>query len=188
MRTIDVDILTIPGWAGAGPDHWMTRWEGRLRTARRVEQADRHRPDLKTWTDQLIGCIAAAGRPVVLVAHSGGIATVVHASARVPAGRVVGAYLVAPVAEEATLAIAGVDPAFAPYPRDPLAFPSVVIASRNDAHCSYDTAGDFALSWGSTLVDAGDVGHLDAASGHGPWPEGAMRFGFFLTHRGDAGA
>ena len=44
--------------------------------------------------------------------------------------------------------------------------------------------GQMALAWGSTLVDAGDVGHLDIASGHGPWPEGAMRFGLFLKHLG----
>ena len=62
----------------------------------------------------------------------------------------------------------------------------MLVASRDDALCSYDDAGDLALSWGSTLVDAGTVGHLNTASGHGPWPEGAMRFGLFLKHLGEA--
>jgi uncharacterized protein len=40
MRTADCDILVIPGLGGSGPEHWQTRWEGRLSTARRVEQDD----------------------------------------------------------------------------------------------------------------------------------------------------
>ncbi|MFB9360579.1 alpha/beta hydrolase [Amorphoplanes nipponensis] len=26
--------------------------------------------------------------------------------------------------------------------------------------------------WGAELVDAGDAGHLETASGYGPWPDG----------------
>ena len=77
-------------------------------------------------------------------------------------------------------------PGVVPFSRDPLPFPSLLVASRSDPYCGYDEAGDMALNWGSTLVDAGDVGHLDAASGHGPWPEGAMRFGWFLKQLGNA--
>ena len=58
------------------------------------------------------------------------------------------------------------------------------MASRNDPQCPYNDAGELALAWGSTLVDAGDTGHIDTASGHGPWPEGAMRFGWFLKQLG----
>lgn len=86
------------------------------------------------------------------------------------------------------MAIPGIGPTLAPYPTDPLPFPSVLIASRNDPHCGYDSAGEYALSWGSTLVDAGEVGHLNTESGHGPWPEGAMRLGLFLRHLGDVEA
>ena len=34
--------------------------------------------------------------------------------------------------------------------------------------------------WGSFLVDAGESGHINADSGHGPWPEGTMVFAQFL--------
>jgi uncharacterized protein len=186
MRTFDIEILIVPGFTNSGPDHWQTRWESRLKTSRRVQQADWERPDVSLWTQQLINAIAAAQKPVVIVAHSCGVPTVAHAAAKLHDDRVVGAFLVAPASEDVTAGLPGVDPAFTPYPRDPLPFPSLLVASRNDPYCPYDAAGDMALNWGSTLVDAGDVGHLNTASGHGPWPEGAMRFGWFLKQLGGA--
>ncbi len=184
MRTIDVDILIVPGWTNSGPDHWQTRWQSRLTTARRVEQADWQRPDKKLWTSEVLRAVAACTKPVVLVAHSCGVPTVVHAAAKLHDDRVVGAFLVAPPSEAGMAAIPDIDLSFVPFPRDPLPFPSLLVASRNDDVCPYDQAGDMALAWGSTLVDAGDVGHLNSASGHGPWPEGAMRFGWFLKQLG----
>jgi hypothetical protein len=77
--------------------------------------------------------------------------------------------------------LAGVDPAFAPISRDPLPFPSILVASRTDPHCAFDRAEDFAYAWGAALADAGNAGHLNTASGHGPWPEGLMRFAGFLA-------
>ena len=184
MRTFDVEILIIPGWTNSGPDHWQTRWQSRLKTSRRVEQADWEKPNRKLWTEQVLAAIAAATKPVVLVGHSCGVSTVAHAAAKLHDDRVIGAFLVAPASEAATAGIPGMDPAFTPFPRDPLPFPSLLVASRNDPHCPYDDAGEMALNWGSTLVDAGDVGHINTASGHGPWPEGAMRFGWFLKQLG----
>ena len=184
MRTTDVDILIVPGWTNSGPDHWQTRWQSRLTTARRVEQANWEQPDKQLWTGEILAAVAASSKPVVLVAHACGVPAVVHAAAKLHDDRVVGAFLVAPPSEAAMAAIPGADPALVPYPRDPLPFPSLLVASRNDDFCPYDQAGEMALDWGSTLVDAGDVGHLNSASGHGPWPEGAMRFGWFLKQLG----
>jgi hypothetical protein len=70
---------------------------------------------------------------------------------------------------------------FGPYPRDPLPFPSVVVASSNDPYCKLDVAEDIAAAWGSMFVEAGDSGHINADSGHGPWPEGSMVFAQFLS-------
>jgi uncharacterized protein len=125
-------------------------------------------------------------KPVVLVAHSCGVPTLVHAAPRMPSGKVIAAFLVAPPSEAASAALPGMDPSFVPFPRDPLPFASLLVASRNDEHCPYDAAVDMALAWGSTLVDAGEVGHLNTASGHGPWPEGVMRLGLFLQQLGPA--
>ena len=115
MRLTDVDILIVPGWTNAGPDHWQTRWQARLKTARRVEQADWEKPNLKAWTAQLLAAIEAAEKPVVLVAHSCGVPTVAHAAVRLHDDRVIGAFLVAPASEAVTAAIPGIDPAFTPF-------------------------------------------------------------------------
>jgi uncharacterized protein len=69
---------------------------------------------------------------------------------------------------------------FAPIPRDPLPFPSLVVASRTDPYCSYERAEDFAYAWGAAIVDAGEAGHINTEAGFGPWPEGLMRFAGFL--------
>ena len=70
---------------------------------------------------------------------------------------------------------------FGPYPRDPLPFPSITVASRNDPFGAYEHADEIAASWGSLLIDAGESGHINADSGHGPWPEGTMVFAQFLS-------
>jgi len=53
-----------------------------------------------------------------------------------------------------------------------LPFPSIVVASTNDQYVSNDRARLFADAWGSRLVFIGDAGHINGASGYGPWPEG----------------
>ncbi len=35
-------------------------------------------------------------------------------------------------------------------------------------------------SWGSAVIESGEVGHINVASGHGPWPDGLLAFGIFL--------
>ncbi len=184
MRTTDVEILLVPGWTGSGRDHWQTRWQAKLTTARRVEQDDWDTVDTAKWTSRLLEAVTLATRPVVLVAHSCGVPTVVHASSRMSPGAVIGAFLVATPSELECAKIPGMDPAFTPFPRDPLPFPSLLVASRTDEHCPYEAAEDLARAWGAVLVDAGESGHLNTASSHGPWPDGALRFGGFLRQLG----
>jgi uncharacterized protein len=91
-----------------------------------------------------------------------------------------GAFLVAPPDVEEADLIPAVERSFAPVPRDPLPFPSLLVASRSDPYCAYARAEDLAFAWGSALLDAGEAGHINTASGYGPWPEGLMRFAGFL--------
>jgi uncharacterized protein len=54
MRTSDADLLIIPGLGGSGPDHWQTRWQQKLSTARRVEQSDWERPQRDAWVATIV--------------------------------------------------------------------------------------------------------------------------------------
>lgn len=181
MKASEAEILIVPGYTNSGPDHWQTRWQGKLATARRVKQAEWSKPVREDWTERLRQEIDAAVKPVVLVAHSLGVATAVHAVTPENAGKIAGAFFVAPP----DVANPSIRPkhlmTFGPYPRDPLPFPSLIVASRNDHFGTYDHAGDIANAWGSLLVDAGLSGHINAESGHGPWPEGTMVFAQFLS-------
>ena len=180
MRSADADILLVPGITNSGPDHWQSRWEARLSTARRVEQVDWEHPRCADWVATIAAAVAEATRPVVLVAHSLGVVAVAHAAPRLKPGTVRGAFLVGlPDIEDADV-LPDLDAGFLPIPRAPLPFPSVLVASRTDPHAAYDRAADFARAWGAELSDAGESGHLNSESGHGPWPEGLMRFAGFL--------
>ncbi|QWW69615.1 alpha/beta hydrolase [Rhizobium sp. WYJ-E13] len=180
MKASEADILIVPGYTNSGPDHWQTRWEAKLSTARRVEQAEWSKPVREDWIARIAEEVNASTRPVVIVAHSLGVPSVIHA---IPLfeKRVAGAFFVAPP----DVANPDIRPkhlmTFGPYPRDPLPFPSITVASRNDPFGTYEHADDIANSWGSFLVDAGESGHINADSGHGPWPEGTMVFAQFLS-------
>lgn len=180
MRISEADILIVPGYKGSGREHWQSRWEARLSTARRVHQAEWTKPVRQEWVQAVADAVNESTRPVVLVAHSLGVAAAAHAAALFEK-RVAGAFFVAPPNVENL----GLRPrhllTFGPYSRDPLPFPSMVVASRNDPFSSLASAEDTAAAWGSAFVDAGESGHLNAESGHGPWPEGLLTFGKFIS-------
>ncbi len=180
MKTSEADILIVPGYTNSGPEHWQTRWQGKLASARRVEQAEWSKPVREDWIARMVEEANAATKPIVIVAHSLGVAAVAHAVSGIEK-KIAGAFLVAPP----DVANPKIRPkhlmTFGPYPREPLPFPSMIVASRNDPFGSYEHAGDIANAWGSLLVDAGESGHINTESGHGPWPEGTMVFAQFLS-------
>ncbi|WP_062229054.1 RBBP9/YdeN family alpha/beta hydrolase [Aureimonas frigidaquae] len=181
MRVSETDILIVPGYTGSSEQHWQTRWERKLSTAQRVVQAEWSKPVREDWTRTVADAVNATHKPCVIVAHSLGVAAVVQAMPLFQRP-IAGAFFVAPP----DVANPAIRPqhlmTFGPYPRDPLPFPSVVVASRNDEFSSFEAAEDIAAAWGSLFVDAGESGHINAASGHGPWPEGLLTFGKFLSH------
>lgn len=190
MRAADVQMLMVPGWTNSGPDHWQSRWERKLAGARRVALPDFDRPVRDAWVGAIAEAVEASEKPVLFVAHSCGVLGVVHAAATLPRAKVAGAMLVAPtdLAEEtaiaAFLAACGEGVArpvgFDPLPMDPLPFPSLVVASRNDPFCHWERAEAVSKAWGATLMDAGEAGHINTVAGYGPWPEGAMRLASFI--------
>ena len=148
-------------------------------SARRVQMGDWHKPVFEDWKANLIADVATSQKPVFLVGHSIGSQVIVRAASEF-SKPVVGALLVAPPDVENE----DIKPkhllTFGPASREPLPFPSVTIASRNDHFCAYEKAEDMAAAWGSLFMDAGESGHINHESGHGPWPEGLMVFSRFL--------
>lgn len=192
MKTADVDILIIPGWSSSAEDHWQSRWEKNLKTARRVEQTDWFNPQRDAWVANIVAAVKRAERPAMLVGHSLGVAAISHAAPHLDRAKVAGAFLVAPAdvdnaqlwPETAGHVFDKTHGGFAPLPMAKLPFPAALVASANDPYCSMERAKAMAEAWGAELVEAGDAGHINVDSGHGPWPEGLLRFGAFLARLG----
>jgi uncharacterized protein len=182
MKSSETSILVVAGHMGAGADHWQTRLISKLSSAQLVEQDDWLHGSLPKAVDVLVKAVNASEKPVVFVAHSVGCILVAHAMQVLKEQtKIRGAYLVVPPNEAAVQRLKGIDPLFADVPRDPLPFPSLLVATSNDPHSTMEDSASLALAWGSLLVEAGEAGHIDHTSGHGPWPEGMMRFAGFLS-------
>lgn len=176
MKIADAAILILPGLGNSGPGHWQLRWAEKMLTAAIVEQADWDEPDPDDWADTIVQATELMEKPVVLVAHSLACLAVVRAAGRLSAEKVRGAFLVSPPDLEFNRDVPEAALAFGPVSREPLPFPSLLVASSTDPFCSLERAADYAAAWGSDFHQAGEAGHINVASGHGPWPEGLLMF------------
>jgi len=179
MRAAEADILMLPGLHDSEPEHWQCRWRQKLSTARKVEQDDWGAPKLDRWQATIERAIAESERPVVAVAHSLGVIALLHAAAA-RGDKIAGAFLVAPPCEEAIRGLP-VDPLFLPIPRRRLPFPAVLVGAADDPYAPAPFAQNLAADLGATFLDAGASGHINVASGHGPWPEGSIAFARFIA-------
>ena len=152
-----------------GPDHWQTRWEEKLSSARRVVQSDWEKPVKSVWVEAIANAINEAKRPVILIAHSLGRAGGGRGDAELGAGAIAGAFLVSPPGKPYLISSSEIDHDFAHISHDPLPAASTLIAGRNDPYCPWLDAEELAYAWGSAFIDAGDAGHINTESGHGPW-------------------
>lgn len=166
-------LLTVPGWHDSGPTHWQSRWERLHPDIRRVQQDDWERPDPGSWVAHLDAAVRAAGKPVVLMAHSLGCITLAHWVQETGGRGIAAALLVAPADVERTDAAPALR-GFAPIPLTHLPFASRVVASDNDPCCSLPRAGELAGHWGADMVAIPSGGHLNASSGLGDWPTGQL--------------
>jgi predicted alpha/beta hydrolase family esterase len=113
---------------------------------------------LEDRVSALHAAITADDEPAILIAHSAGcIATVTWADRHI--GPVRAALLVTP-------------PSVQPLPRKRLPFRTILVASRNDPYTTFAQFEQYADDWGAELFDAGEAGHIETASGYGPWPDG----------------
>jgi len=191
MRDIkDFSVLLLPGLGGSGPDHWHTFWEQAFPDFRRVRQDNWETPDYADWSPRLTEAVKGAKRPVVLVAHSLGTSLTMRWSFDQPelAKKIAGAFLVAPTDRDRFDSKPGGSPVrgFGAMILKRFPFPSMVLASRDDDRVSFERAQTFASAWGSTLVDAGNLGHMGSAAKLGYWPLGLFWFGQFVATLGSA--
>ncbi|MCM8624372.1 alpha/beta hydrolase [Accumulibacter sp.] len=156
-------ILIVPGLHDSGPGHWQSWLESVLPETHKVRQSDWERPHLPTWAGALLRDIDRQSGPVWILAHSFGCLATVAAGLS-DGERILGALLVAP-ADPARFGSA------ASLIDGRLSFPSLLIASTSDPWLSADAAQRWARVWGSQYRTIGAAGHINVASGFGPWPE-----------------
>jgi len=154
-------VLVAPGLHDSGPEHWQSRWQRQYPAFERVRQDDWSDPVLPIWSARVDDVRRRDSRPTLIVAHSFGCLASVHSVAAAPAG-IAGLLLVAP-ADPDKFGVAAL------LPHGPLPVPSILIASTNDPWMPLERARQWARRWGSTLIDAGALGHINAESGLGDW-------------------
>lgn len=173
-------ILIVPGLRDHVADHWQTHLATELskqgRAVRTVPPTGREDLDCGSRVIAIEREARTIDSPIVIVAHSGGVVVVVH-WARQTRRQVLGALLAAPPDFDTAMpdGYPTLDALRAggwlSVPRGRLPFPSIVAGSRNDPLASYERVAELAGHWGSALVDLGEVGHLNPASGFGRWPD-----------------
>src|SRR4051812_34887963 len=155
------NVLILPGWQDSGAAHWQTLWQRRHGYVR-VEQHDWDKPLRGDWLARLEEMVLSRDEPAVLVAHRlGCMLAAAWSAVSKNAHRVKAALLVAPGdAERAD--IREQIPTWSPIELRALAFPSVLLGSRDDPYCEIERARLFAHAWGSQFMDYGECGHINA--------------------------
>jgi predicted alpha/beta hydrolase family esterase len=168
-------VLIVPGLREHVADHWQTLLAERLPAARIVPPLGRDNLELAPRLEAIEREAAAIEGPLIIVAHSGGVPMVVHWAQRTRR-TVTGAVLATPPNLDRpmprgypTLKALGAG-GWLPVPRKLLPFASIVAASQDDPLATFDEVAAMAKAWGARLQDIGNAGHLNPASGYGPWP------------------
>lgn len=184
LRLPDHSVVVVPGLGGSGVTHWQTFWERSQPGWLRAEQDDWDRPERNDWVRLLSDTVEAAPRPVILVGHSLGCATIAHAVHEQLLGKVEAAFLVAMPDVERSDFPHEVCRGFAPLPPTSLPFPSVMVGSTNDPWITSERLEHWARVFGSAFVNVGERHHIGTASGLGAWREGFDLFESFLRELG----
>jgi len=159
--------LIVPGLDGSPAPHWQHWWAATDPGALMVDLADPAHPVPAVWEIELASMILRHP-DCILVGHSLGAVLIARLLAAWPHLRVRAAMLVAPAETRGNDRIGH----FGAIPELRLHIPATVAASRNDPWMSLSRAAQLAQAWGSDLVDLGCAGHINVASGFGPWAGG----------------
>ena len=166
-------VFTIPGLYNSGPRHWQTHWENKY-GFKRIQQIEWETPACNDWLQTIDTTVTRYPlEKIILIGHSLACCTIVRRAEQYT--RIIkGALLVAPSDVEAPTYPPGTR-GFSPMPLFRLPFPSIVAASSNDEFVTMERAEHFAFNWGSELVNAGELGHINSSSDPGNWPFGILQ-------------
>lgn len=159
--------LIVPGLDASPAPHWQHWWAATEHDAITVELSQPDRPSPALWETELAGMILRHPDSI-LVGHSLGAVLIARILTTWPHLRVRAAMLVAPAETEGAERIGQ----FGAIPQMRLDVPTTVVASRNDPWMSFGRARHLARAWGSEIIDMGFAGHINVASGFGPWAYG----------------
>ncbi|KYQ70868.1 RBBP9/YdeN family alpha/beta hydrolase [Acinetobacter pragensis] len=168
-------VLIIPGLRDHVAEHWQTLLESRLAKVRSVAPAEIDQLNCANRVARIQAELEKIQGPVILVAHSAGVLMTLHWAVQ-HQHDIQGALLVAPPDLSQSWPANYPSPdllkkeGWSPLPNQKLPFPSIVVASTNDHLAQFDEVEQMAKVWGSQLVNAGAVGHLNPAAGFGSWP------------------
>jgi len=169
-------ILIVPGLRDHVPQHWQTLLAAELPRVRTVPPLTTDKLSCAARVDAIERELAAIDGPVIVVAHSAGCMMLVHWAARGGRRPIHGALLACPADVETPMpdGYPSIDAlrehGWLPVPRTPLPFRAIAAASTNDPLARFLRIATMAHDWGARLANLGAVGHLNPASGHGPWP------------------
>ncbi len=170
--------VVVPGWQGSGPEHWQSWLAVQLREAGREVRVpalpDVDRPDLAGWLAALrtsLDGLPDDGYDVL--AHSlGALLWLHHVASTTASPRAARVALVAPPSPRLELAEIA---QFLPTPMDidtvrHSADGTVLVGGDADPYCPEGISAAYGrpLKMPTTIIAGG--GHLNEASGYGPWP------------------
>jgi predicted alpha/beta hydrolase family esterase len=177
----NVNIYTVPGLYGSGPEHWQTHWE-KLYGYIRIKQADWDNPDYNKWAYNLSETVVSSGKQsVILVAHSLGCHLVAKSYSRLKP-LIKGIFFVAPPDLDADV----LKKNLSGFKAVPVIFecPSWLVYSENDPFASVQYSETMGSSYGMKCINIGMKGHINSDSNIGNWDEGYRLFNQMLKEVG----
>lgn len=161
--------LIVHGLDGSPAPHWQDWWAATDPTALSVDLPSPGAPVPEAWEAELAGMILRHPDSIV-VGHSLGAILIARLLAKWPQLRIGAALLVAPAETMGNDRIGH----FGPIPERPFDVAALVVASSTDPWMSLPRAQGLARAWGTELINLGAAGHINAAAGYGPWPQGKL--------------
>ena len=172
-----IHTVIVPGVGGSEAQHWQSWLQQQLVSSSRVQQKNWDRPVLSEWVAQFVKTVATVKAPIQIVAHSFGCLTSVAALAEHPelSAKVKNLVLVAPANParfgEAGFARHSLTDYKQYFNQINIDVPTTLLISENDPWLGYFDALQLAQAWKLTPINLGQVGHINVASGFGPFPD-----------------